>query len=63
MDENGVQYNIARLFIPGVSKYNNDNHDGAETIAEGWIAMRRGIKVPEDVVDLVNNHVERWKRQ
>lgn len=53
---------IRGLFLPGISWYNESKLDGAETIAEGFVAIGNGMHVSDDVRDLVERFVERWRR-
>lgn len=49
-------------FIPGISRYNTLADDGAETIAEGFVARKNGASMPDDITELVQTYVERWKK-
>lgn len=53
---------VRKRFIAGVSRYNNDLEDGAETIAEGFVAMSNGENVPEEIQKLVNEYISRWRK-
>lgn len=53
---------VRREFISGVSLYNDVCEDGAETIAEGFVAMQNSEDVPEKIRALVNEYIMRWKR-
>lgn len=45
-------------FIRGVSEYNNSSYDGAETIAEGVVAIRNNEIVPQEIRNLVEEYVK-----
>lgn len=49
-------------YVQGISRYNDQCKDGAETIAEAFVALRNGNTVPEDAKRLVNEFIERWKK-
>ncbi len=45
-------------YIPGISRYNDISRDGAETIAEVFVKMRKKLKVPDEARKLVEKYVE-----
>ena len=45
-------------YVPGISRYNDLAEDGSETIAEAFVKMRKGLKVPSEARGLVNKYVE-----
>lgn len=53
---------VRKKFIDGISRYNSVCEDGAETIAEGFVAMSNGEDVPAEIQALVNEYVNRWKK-
>lgn len=53
---------IRTKFVAGVSVYSNKSHDGAETIAEGFVRMRNNEDVSEEVRKLIEQYVERWRK-
>ena len=52
----------SNCFVTGVSGYSDEMQDGFETIAEAFVRMRNGEKVPEKARDLVNTYIMRWKK-
>lgn len=36
--------------------------DGFETIAEAFVRIRNGEKVPEEAIKLVDTYIMRWKK-
>lgn len=57
-----AEWQVRLKYTTGVSEYADVSHDGAETIAEGFVRIRNGENVPDKVKDLVNQYVERWKK-
>ncbi len=53
---------VKEKFISGISQYNSTSGDGAETIAEGFVAMGNGEEVPAEIQKLVNEYISRWKK-
>lgn len=53
---------LSKKCIPGVSIYADVSMDGAETIAEGFVRLRNGEVVPDEVRLLVKEYIERWKK-
>ncbi|MDU2293828.1 MAG: minor capsid protein [Clostridia bacterium] len=53
---------VRKKFVNGLSLYNSVARDGAETIAEGFVAIKNGKKVPTKVRELVQEYVERWAK-
>ena len=47
----------------GLSKYNDSEKDGAETIAEGFVKKRNGEPIPKSVYNLVEEYVESHRRK
>ena len=45
-------------YVPGISRYNDISQDGSETIAETFVKMRKGLKVPDEARKLVEEYVE-----
>ena len=63
--ETGEDYQVLREripFIPGISGYADRCGDGAESLAESFVKMQNGEKVPLRAKVLVNKYIERWKR-
>ena len=57
-----VQEEVFDKFIKGMSMYADSKFDGAETIAEAFIRYRRGEELPDDVMELLKEYIERWKK-
>lgn len=53
---------LMKCCYPGVSLYADRSLDGAETIAEGFVRIRNGENVPDEVSSLVAEYIERWKK-
>ena len=53
---------VREKFISGISKYADSTKDGAETIAEAFVKYRRGEEIPEDVMKLIEEYIERWRK-
>lgn len=54
---------IEKMYVPGVSGYADDARDGFEVIAEAFVRMRNGEKVPLGAEKLVQKYIERWRKQ
>lgn len=54
---------IEKEYVPGVSGYSDDVKDGFETIAEAFVRIRNGEKVPDKAKKLVETYIERWKKK
>ncbi|MDB2032476.1 phage minor capsid protein [[Clostridium] symbiosum] len=48
-------------FIPGISGYADKCKDGTESLAEAFVKMQNGEKIPLKARLLVNKYIERWK--
>ena len=57
-----VEDEVREKFIKGVSGYADASYDGAETIAEAFVKYRHGEKLSEDVMDLLDEYIVRWKK-
>lgn len=57
-----IEEEVREKFIPGVSGYADITEDGAETIAEAFVKYRRGEELPEDVMKLIEEYLERWRK-
>lgn len=53
---------LEQRYVSGVSGYSDTAKDGFETIAEAFVRMRNGEKVPDEAKALVEEYVMRWKR-
>ncbi|MBE7727120.1 MAG: minor capsid protein [Enterocloster citroniae] len=49
-------------FIPGISGYADRCEDGTESLAESFVRMQNGERIPLRAKILVNKYIERWKR-
>lgn len=49
---------VRNRYIPGVSKYSTLSYDGAETIAEGLVAITNNEDMPQEIKDLVEEYVK-----
>ena len=57
-----VEEEVREQFIEGFSDYADYKHDGVETIAEAFVKYRRGEKLSEDIMKLLNYYVLRYKK-
>lgn len=57
-----LEATIHPLYTNGISIYNWESKDGAETIAEAFVKLRNGGKVNKGAAMLVNKYVEVWKK-
>jgi hypothetical protein len=57
-----LEETVRYRFIKGVSEYADVSYDGAETIAEGFVRIRNKESIPDEVVDLVNEFIEKWRK-
>lgn len=57
-----AEWQIRLKFISGVSVYADASHDGAETIAEGFVRIRNNENVSDKVRDLISQYIERWRK-
>lgn len=55
-----LERQLRREYRAGVSGYSDMKEDGNETIAEGFVRIKNGETVSEDVKQLVKVYVERW---
>lgn len=49
-------------FIPGISGYADKCREGVESLAEAYVRMQNGEKVPLRAKLLINKYIERWKK-
>lgn len=49
-------------FVQGVSRYADECGEGTESLAEAYVRMQNGEKVPLRARMLVNQYIERWKK-
>lgn len=57
-----MERQVRRMYVPGISMYNENCRDGAESIAEAFVRMKNGESVPNEAKLLVELYVMRWKR-
>ena len=55
-------YITENCYVEGVSGYSDYVKDGFETIAEAYVKMRNGEKVPDKAREFVNMYIMRWKK-
>lgn len=48
-------------FVPGISGYADKCKDGTESLAEAFVKMQNGEKIPLKARMLVKKYIERWK--
>lgn len=49
-------------FVQGISRYADKCGEGTESLAEAYVRMQNGEKVPLRARMLVNQYIERWKK-
>lgn len=49
-------------FVKGASAYADSTWDGAESIAEGFVRLRNGEEIPENLKEIIEEYIERWKK-
>ncbi len=49
-------------FVKGVSAYADSTSDGAESIAEGFVRLRNGEKIPDKLEKIIEDYIERWRK-
>lgn len=49
---------IRNRYIPGISRYNTLSYDGAETIAEGLVAIKNNRDVLQEIKELIKEYVK-----
>lgn len=52
---------INNAFVPGISGYADKCQDGVEMLAEAFVRIQNGEKVPLSVRLLVKKYIERWR--
>ena len=57
-----VEEEVRESHIMGVSIYADRSFDGAETISEAFVRYRRGEILPDNVMQLLNEYVLRYKK-
>lgn len=57
-----LESKIHPLYTNGVSKYAWSSKDGADTIAEAFVKVRKGKQVNKKALDLLKMYVEIWRR-
>ena len=62
-DQYVMLYNFLKSqYCEGVSKYSDETKNGVETLAEAFVRMRNGESVPDQIKELVETYIERWKK-
>lgn len=49
-------------FVPGISGYADRSKDGTESLAEAYVRIQNGEKVPWKAKALVRKYIDRWKK-
>lgn len=57
-----LEEEVRGKFIKGMSNYADAKFDGAETIAEAFVRYRRGEQLPDNIMELLEKYVLRWKK-
>lgn len=53
---------LLREQLRGMSKYGDRDHTGNDGIAEAFVRARRGEQLPENVTNILEKYIGRWKR-
>lgn len=62
MQYNNIKRTVESYFVPGVSKYADLTRSGTECIAEAFVKLRNGEKVPPEIKPVIKYYIERWRR-
>ena len=60
---NAFKERLEGQYVPGVSGYSDVMKDGFETLAEAFVRMRNNEPVPDEAMQLVIKHIERWRKR
>ena len=60
---NAFKERLEGQYVPGVSGYSDVMKDGFETLAEAFARMRNNEPVPDEAMQLVIKHIERWRKR
>lgn len=60
---NAFKERLEGQYVPGVSGYSDAMKDGFETLAEAFVRMRNNEPVPDEAMQLVIKHIERWRKR
>ena len=60
-DYKRLEATLHPMFTNGVSRYSWNMKDGAETIAEAFVRIRKGKQVSKDALKLLDKYTEVWK--
>lgn len=61
-DYRRTKNDISKRYVPGISKYADDEKDGTESLAEAFVRYRNGEAVPKDAVKLIEKYIIPWRR-
>ena len=53
---------LYKEYVSGISDYNMETQDGAETIAEAFVQKQKGIRVRSRVQKMLDKYVEVYKK-
>lgn len=59
---NEMRKKVRGLYVKGISGYSDKSKDGAETLAEAFVRMLNGEKVPLSTRAHINKYLMRWKK-
>ncbi len=60
---NAFKERLESQYVPGVSGYSDAMKDGFETLAEAFVRTRNNEPVPDEAMQLVIKHIERWRKR
>lgn len=55
--------NFERKYVPGVSGYSDAMQNGFDTLAEAFVRIRNNESVPIEAQKMVEQYIERWRKQ
>lgn len=57
-----MEAQVRERYIDGISQYNMDSNDGAESIAESFVRSFQGQKLSMEEEMLLDDYIERWRK-
>lgn len=55
--------NLEKKYVPGVSGYSDAMQNGFDTLAEAFVRIRNNEPVPIEAQKMVEQYIERWRKQ
>lgn len=57
-----AERNLRQRFVAGISGYADIREDGAESLAEAFVRVLNGEKIPDNAKMMVDDHTIRWRK-